>query len=470
MFQKEVIDVEFTEVEQTQIAVIESPKSEVHDEMSEEEFKESLGLPKWLEVDEKGKITINEVAFCKEFCRGRTLKCIGGIFYDMGGEIGDEIIAHEISNILTKHVFTGVASKVKCLMGALKLQCYSELPEVKEHEIHVANGVLKTGSGFVSERQFCVNRLNVQYDSAAQSPVKFLNFLSDLLEPDDTITLQEYLGYLLIPSTKGQAMMSIIGEGGEGKSVLGTILKDIFSGNMCVGNFRRIETDRFFRANLKGKLLFLDDDLQLEALPTTGYIKSLITVQIPTDIEFKGKQSYSEKLYARFLCFGNGSIKSLHDKSAGFSRRMIILSTKQISENWKTNPNLAQEIIAEKDGVFAWMFAGLRRLIANNYQFSLSEKSKHNAVEMMSDNCNIIEFLGDKNAVILSNNTEISSTNLYGSYSKWCSDNAMTAVKREAFVSWLKSNQRKYSISYDYNIVSENGKRVRGFKGISATA
>jgi putative DNA primase/helicase len=286
------------------------------------------------------------------------------------------------------------------------------------------------------------------------------------LEAEDIVTLQEYLGYLLIPSTKGQAMLSIIGTGGEGKSVLGTVLKEIFGDSMTEGSFRRIETDRFFRANLKGKLVFVDDDLQLEALPSTGYIKSLITVQIPTDIEFKGKQSYSEKLYARFLCFGNGTVKSLYDKSAGFSRRMIILTAKSISEGRTVNPNLAEEIISEKDGVFNWMFAGLQRLIARNYRFSLSAKAKLNAAEMISDNCNIIEFLGDENCVTFDSGAEISSTNLYGGYSDWCDENAITPIKRETFINWLKSNQSKYGVIYTTHIKSE-ARYVRGFKGVS---
>ena len=64
---------------------------------------------------------------------------------------------------------------------------------------------------------------------------------------------------------------------------------------------------------------------------------------------------------------------------------MIILSTKPISENRKVNPNLAEDIISEKSEIFNWIFAGLQRLIANNYQFTLSEKAKLNAAEMMSD-------------------------------------------------------------------------------------
>ena len=207
----------------------------------------------------------------------------------------------------------------------------------------------------------------------------------------------------------------------------------------------------------------MDDDLQLEALSSTGYIKSLITVQIPTDIEFKGRQSYCEKLYARFLCFGNGTIKSLYDKSLGFSRRMIILSAKSVAPDRVNNPNIAEEIIAEKSGIINWMFVGLQRLLANNYKFSLSEKAKLNTAEMSSDNCNIIEFLS---TVIFAETYEISSAVLYGCYAKWCDVNALTAIKREPFITWLKANQRKYNVRYSTNIATANGGFVRGFKGV----
>jgi putative DNA primase/helicase len=433
---------------------------------SEVESDIVINYPSWIIVSAKGKLTVNEVEFCKMFLQNRDLKCIGGQFRDIQGEVGEDEIKYEISKIITEHIVEGVSGKVKSVTETLKLRCYSEPPTVCEDEIHLLNGILKTDGKFVPEQRFCTNRLNVEYDSSAPPLKKFMSFLADLLEPDDIVTLQEYLGYLLIPSTKGQAMLSIIGNGGEGKSVLGTVIKDIFGESMTEGSFRRIETDRFFRANLKGKLVFVDDDLQLEALPTTGYIKSLITIQIPTDIEYKGKQSYCEKLYARFLCFGNGTIKSLRDKSHGFSRRMIILSAKPVAPNRITNPNIAEEIISEKAGILNWLFEGLKRLIANNYQFTLSEKARLNAAEMSSDNCNIIEFLSSPNTVIFSDTAEISSAVLYGVYLKWCDENALTATKRDVFTGWLKTNQQKYKIQYSSHIATANGGCVRGFKGI----
>ena len=55
----------------------------------------------------------------------------------------------------------------------------------------------------------------------ASNPERWLTFLHELLDDADIPTLQEYLGYCLIPSTKGQKMMLIVGKGGEGKSRIG---------------------------------------------------------------------------------------------------------------------------------------------------------------------------------------------------------------------------------------------------------
>ena len=72
---------------------------------------------------------------------------------------------------------------------------------------------------------FCQNRLPVKYDPKAPTPDRWLTFLHELLDDADIPTLQEYLGYCLIPSTKGQKMMLIVGKSGEGKSRIGLVLK-----------------------------------------------------------------------------------------------------------------------------------------------------------------------------------------------------------------------------------------------------
>ena len=46
------------------------------------------------------------------------------------------------------------------------------------------------------------------------------------------------------------------------------------------------------RADLEHELVMVDDDMKMEALKSTHYLKSLITAEMPMDLERKGEQSY----------------------------------------------------------------------------------------------------------------------------------------------------------------------------------
>lgn len=433
-----------------------------------EKKKPERKLPDWM-LD---KTTVNELKFCRCFVEKHPLKCIKGRFFDYDGLVDENALGNEIYRMLRQGIWFGLSKKVTLIMETLRHFCYSE-PIVPDTQfIHLNNGKLDLQGNFYPHKEFCTNRLNITYNpnvwNGAYYPEQFLTFLLELLTPEDVTTLQEYLGYLLIPSTKGQKMMFIIGQGGEGKSRIAIVLREIFGESMITGNFQRIENDRFFRYNLKDKLLMVDDDMQMSALPSTGYIKNLVTAEIPIDVEAKGKQSEQSLLYTRLLCFGNGSPKALYDKSKGFSRRMIILTTLTPPDNRVVDPNIANKFIAEKDKIFCWMFDGLRRLIANNYRFTISEKARLNVKETMQDSCNIPEFLADSSRVTYGEKLCVTSSALYNSYYSWCEDNALTALKRETFVSWIKQNEEKLKIHYSTNIPS-GGKNVRGFKGLALT-
>ena len=89
--------------------------------------------------------------------------------------------------------------------------------------------------------------------------------------------------------------------------------------------------------------------------------------------ERKGIQSYQVQVYVRFLCFGNGTLSSLYDYSDGFYRRQLILTTKNRPAERKDDPFLVEKMCGELDGIFLWCLEGLQRLVANDYQFTVSE-------------------------------------------------------------------------------------------------
>ena len=310
---------------------------------------------------------INEVLFCQHFLQLHPMKCVRGRLFTVDCIVEDEgeisqMILDEVRGCLTN----GVAKAVSNLLASLKLMAYSPPLPVETDRIHVANGTYFLNGTFTEDKTYCNNRLKVAYNLNAPQPERWLHFLSDLLIPEDIPTLQEYLGYCLIPSTKGQKMLMLIGKGGEGKSRIGLVMRSILGDSMNTTSIQKIENNRFSRADLEGKLLMVDDDMDMSALPKTNYIKSIVTAECKMDMERKGVQSYQSQLYTRFLCFGNGALTALHDQSDGFFRRQIVLITKDRPSDRMDDPFLAEKLMQESEGIFLWCLEGLHRLLANN--------------------------------------------------------------------------------------------------------
>lgn len=413
---------------------------------------------------------INEVAFCREFLSEHPMICVKGSFFTVDGRITDEAaLSKQIYEMLSPWVKTSLSRRVDSLMNVLRVEAYQPDLPVHTDRIHVANGTLFLDGTFAENKEYCRNRLPVRYDPNADMPPQWITFLDQLLETEDIYTLQEFMGYCLIPTTKAQKMLMLIGQGGEGKSRVGVVMRAIFGENMVNGNLAKVETNRFARADLEHQLVMVDDDMKMEALPETNYLKLIITAELPLDLEKKGKQSYQGELYARFLCFGNGPLKALYDRSQGFFRRQIILTAKKKDPNRRDDPDLSEKLTANPEGLFLWCFYGLQRLIEQNYQFTLSDQAKTNMEAAVSDGNNVVEFLQSKGYLTFFSEAEASTTELYQAYKLWCEDNAYTPLSQRSFSLHLTENQEACQIRASNNIYLKGGRRVRGYIGIEPT-
>ena len=423
---------------------------------------DGMEQPSWYD----GK-TIDEVAFCASFLRQHPMKCIRWRLFTVDGLIEDE---GKIQQMILDEVMScqsiGIAKKVKSLFDTLKLMAYSEPLPIETDRIHVANGTYFLNGTFTEDKTYCNNRMKVKYNPSAPQPQRWLRFLSDLLVLEDIPTLQEYLGYCLIPSTKGQKMLMLIGKGGEGKSRIGLVMRSILGDSMNTTSIQKIENNRFSRADLENKLLMVDDDLDMNALTKTNYVKSIVTAELRMDLERKKEQSYQGQLYVRFLCFGNGALTALHDRSDGFFRRQIILTTKDKPADRFDDPFLAEKLIAEKEGIFLWMLEGLRRLIANHYHFTISQRAKDNISSAVRDANNILDFLDSEGYVAFKADYEASTKNLYAAYKRWCEDNAENPLSPKSFANQLSQNAERYHLEPVSNLHIGGGKRCRGYMGI----
>ena len=411
--------------------------------------------------------TINEVLFCEEFLRDYPMISVGGTFFTVNGLVNDEIrLQKEIYTRIKPYVTSNLSKKVANLLDVMRIECCTDDLLLYQDRIHVANGTYHLDGTFTTEKDYCRNRLPVAYNPDAPQPVTWLHFLSQLLEPEDILTVQEFIGYCFVPSTKGQKMLMLTGKGGEGKSRIGVVLRALLGVNMKTGSLQKVETNNYARADLEHELLMLDDDMKLEALPQTNIIKAIITAELPMDLERKRQQSYQGDMYVRFIGFGKGVLQALHDRSVGFFRRQIILTTKDKDPNRKDDPYIAEKMVAEAEGIFLWALEGLHRLIANDFQFTLSQSALDNLNDAVSDGNNMIDFLASEGYIRFRADYEASSRNLYAVYKQWCEDNALSCLCQKSFCSFLKQNESRYNIEYTNKINIGGGRFARGFVGI----
>ena len=202
--------------------------------------------PFWFENN-----TLNEVAFCEDFLKKHPMLSVGGQFFSVDGRIHDEeSIRKEIYEALRPFMTTGLAKRASSLLEMLRLEAYApELP-VHEDRLHLKNGTLYLDGKFTQNKEFCRNRLPVNYKPDAARPETWLRFLRELLEPEDILTLQEFMGYCLVPTTRGQTMLLIKGNGDEGKSRIGVVMQAIFGSNLKNGSIAKVEHSPFARMTL----------------------------------------------------------------------------------------------------------------------------------------------------------------------------------------------------------------------------
>ena len=180
---------------------------------------------------------INEALFCEEFLRKYPMVTVNGAFFTVNGRVHDENrLKKVIYDRIKCYVTSGIAKKVANLLDVMRMECCTEKLSLYQDRIHVANGTYYLNGTFSPQKDFCRNRLPVSYNPEAPQPVTWLHFLSQLLEPEDILTLQEFMGYCFIPSTKGQKMLLLIGKGGEGKSRIGIVLRALLGSNMNTGS------------------------------------------------------------------------------------------------------------------------------------------------------------------------------------------------------------------------------------------
>ena len=433
----------------------------------------------WLSFDETGSPQINEKVFAEWYVEKNELYCINDKFYTKYGQKSDAEFKNNIHNIIGSLVFTGLAHKTEALLAAIKNEAYMYLDAPDKYKIQFDNISfdVRTGELVPCEQFFTLHQIAHKYDANADCPT-FKQFVKDLFYEEDIHVIQEFLGYCLVPNTLAQTALFIIGEGGEGKSRITVLMEHILgSDNVVIGEFKDLQ-NKFSTTSLDKQMMFIDDDISLEALDDTSTFKKIVTAETAMEVEPKGKAKYKTKLYSRILCCGNGAIQSKFDRSDGFYRRLLLCKVKSLAYR-KPDRLLSDKLDKEIPGIINWLLEGLLRVVKNGFIIKPSARMIKE-LQLVRDTSDTIQlFMTDDQFVEYTYDEEdkVSIKQLYDAYEKWCNDNNYLVIHKNTFGKTIRKTYKSIITKYLDNVqqindlvsierVSIDKKQVRGLAGI----
>lgn len=413
------------------------------------------------------KKILNENEFAKCFTEINKLQYSNGLFYTNTGRKTEDMIAQDIWRSLDAlSISTNVDNKTKKLLGAVKLCSTIEKLKVSENIIPFANGDLDVSKKVFYKGRYNPSpyRLHVSLEDDFPDTPNFRKWLTDLMSHDDMLVFQEYLGYCLVPNTKAQKALFLVGEGGAGKSVLGVILEAILGDAMIsTPNTQEFMQDKFKLPELENKLVLYDDDLDNAALSSTGLYKKLITNNLSITADRKYGHPFKFQPFVRLVSCCNEMLTSAYDQTNGFYRRLLPIVIKPKRADFKPDPQFYDKIRKEANGIVGFALEGLFRLINRGWELAESSSTKDYLNDKKAIGNHFPDFL--ETVFDYEDNAVVSSADLKRVYEVWCSKNACVPRKDRALQTYLIDNSEKLNIKYSTNVMVNNT-RLRGYKGL----
>ena len=439
---------------------------------TQEEAKKALD---WLIIIPKkdGTVTydINEPVFATYFVEEWYLTNVQNMIYSVetGEYMNDTKISQAIYNEIRPYITKGTASRVKSLLELVKIHAYDEFEMPDEFTITLKDRAFKVerdGTFTDIPHERTLFSFPITYDKDAKCP-KWEAYINGLIPQHAIRTLQQYMGYLFIPSKSAQVSLFLIGRGGEGKSVLFKILIAMMGEHNIVKE--QLHTlfnpdQRFQTAQLVNRYVNIDDDMNTAPLKETGDFKRWVTDDI-TQIEPKNVQRYQVKQFTRFISAGNKMLTAKYDSTDAWYRRLVQINVLPKPEDRVNNVFLKDELMEELSGIFNWCMDGLSDFMKCGCQLYQSEEIKETQAEEKYENDVLEVFLNECDLITLDPEAWVSGEDLFQTYRKWAMMNGYYLFNNAKALTTALKPKAKYGIETSKLGKGEN-RGKRGIQGI----
>jgi len=338
----------------------------------------------------------------------------------------------------------------------ISLKCTKEAEFANPRYIGLKSNILDidTYETFPYTPAFVINnRIQYDFDEHAYSSVMDKT-LDKVCRGDKQIRalVEEMVGYSLYRKNLMQSCFILTGEGSNGKStILNCVKKLLGKQNYTSLDLRELE-ETFKPAELYNKLANIGDDISAKYLENSSVFKKVVTGESFV-VQRKYAQPFELESYATQIFCAN-ELPQVHDKSDGFSRRIVIVpfTATFTKDDPDYDPFIEDKLMSEEAITYLLRLGveGLRRVIINR-GFSTSDASELEKLEYMKLNNNVIEWF--EYAPNIENE---SVSDVYMQYQYWCSQNGCSPVKK---LNFSKEIRKKHG--YISKTKTVGGKSIR---------
>ena len=285
-----------------------------------------------------------------------------------------------------------------------------------------------------SPKYLCTSQLPFKYSDNRDIPL-FLKYLDDVTLGDESMMLliQELVGYVLTHSTRAEASAWLVGGGANGKTVLANLIQALCGEGQYSNTSLSALKGSFGLAQLLGKTVNISDENSANVICSDVY-KAIVSGST-MEINQKYKPAISAKITAKMILFFNEA-PATTDFSYGFERKIIIIPFRRTFAPSERDPMLFDKLKEELPGIFHWALEGLKRLRAQNYQFTYCQACEDALAQYKKEQNPVSVFF--ETCFRLDEAKQVRKNLVYKTYLAYCQDNSYTPLSCQVFWRNLK--------------------------------
>ncbi len=378
----------------------------------------------------------------------------------------------ELSAKATTHFSQNILMNIAALVQVDSLTtppCFLKRPYQKASRyISFKNGILDLDEYMKGKTKliehtsdfFTFSSLPFEYNKKSEGTI-WKNFLNEVL-PDKEMQrlLQEWFGYNMTYDTSHEKFVLLYGQGGDGKTVIVTVLTEILGFN----NISALSLEQFCPSRtfplyeMAGKLANITGEIGDIKKVAEGVLKNVVSGG-EMMVERKGKNPVLVRFTAK-LTFLTNEVPRFRDRSEGLWRRIIFIPFRvQTLDPKKQNKNYRDRSwwinSGEIPGIMNWALEGLLRLTKRGH-FIEPKACLEMKAEYKAESNPAALFLRENYEI--KENGNIGITELYMKYARAIKDQGGTPLGQNQF-------SREVRKTFPQAKSSENARIVKSITG-----